>query len=253
MAHLGSPIAEGNTATIYLHNRKIIKLFKDYLPPSEAKEEAVKQRFAKQSGLPVPKIMEVTKINENQAIIMEYVKGRTLGSLIKENLNQLKKYLTLSVDVQLKIHRISVYQNDFEKMEQKLYKKISAASQLSKDQEGFLKKLLSERSFDNKLCHGDYHFYNLIQTDKDIKIIDWVDASSGSSQADVCRTYLLYLSLSAEIAELYLRLYCEKSNLTNEEILSWMPILSGARLAENVSIEEERRLLQLIDEAYNKK
>ena len=68
-------------------------------------------------------------------------------------------------------------------------------------------------TYENRLCHGDFHLLNLIMSDDKVTIIDWVDASAGDIRADVCRTYLLYSELSTEVAELYLRLYCEKSGL----------------------------------------
>jgi hypothetical protein len=83
-----------------------------------------------------------------------------------------------------------------------------------------------------------------------VTIIDWVDASAGDIRADVCRTYLLYSDLSAEVAELYLRLYCEKSGLPKDEILQWIPILAGARLAENVSAERAERLSGIVNQYY---
>ncbi len=79
--NLGNSIAEGNTAKIYLHENKAVKILDDRLPDGEAVFEAKKQKFAHSCGLPVPGILNVTKIDGKQAIIMEYVKGRTLGEL----------------------------------------------------------------------------------------------------------------------------------------------------------------------------
>ena len=80
--NLGVPIANGNTADIYLYEGKIIKLFKDFLPNTEAEYEASKQIFAYSKGLPVPFVYEVAKIDGKQSIIMEHVKGQTIGSII---------------------------------------------------------------------------------------------------------------------------------------------------------------------------
>jgi thiamine kinase-like enzyme len=92
---------------------------------------------------------------------------------------------------------------------------------------------------------------NLLETAEGIKIIDWVDASSGSIGADVCRTYLLYKMNTHEmadiIAETYLELYCERSKIERQEINLWIPIIAAARLSENGIREEEiERLKQMI-------
>ncbi|MEG2290200.1 MAG: hypothetical protein RR891_09950 [Clostridium sp.] len=76
--NLGEPIARGNAATIYLLDNKIIKFFNDRSPETEALYESRKQKLAYSYGLPVPKIFDVTTVNEKQAIIMEYIKGQTL-------------------------------------------------------------------------------------------------------------------------------------------------------------------------------
>jgi hypothetical protein len=95
--NLEKPITEGNTADIYLHEGKIIKLFKDFLPDTEAEYEANKQIFAYSQGLPVPCVYEVTKINGKQAIIMEYVAGKTIGNIIFDDMTKAKQYMSLSV------------------------------------------------------------------------------------------------------------------------------------------------------------
>lgn len=76
----GKAIATGNTATIYVNDKTIMKVYKDYLPPAEAEMEARKQRFAHACGLPVPKVLDVTMVENKQVLIMEYIKGNTLGS-----------------------------------------------------------------------------------------------------------------------------------------------------------------------------
>ncbi|WP_224654359.1 hypothetical protein, partial [Escherichia coli] len=67
---LGNPIAIGNTAKIYLHKNKIVKVFNEYLPDTESAYEANKQRFAHSCGLSVPKVLDVTKIDGKQVIVM---------------------------------------------------------------------------------------------------------------------------------------------------------------------------------------
>ena len=74
---LGNPIAKGNTAEIYLYDNKIVKLFKEYLPDTESMNEA-KTKICLFMRAASSNVFEVTKIQNRQAIIMEYVKGRTL-------------------------------------------------------------------------------------------------------------------------------------------------------------------------------
>ncbi|SET71657.1 Phosphotransferase enzyme family protein [Oceanobacillus limi] len=242
---LGEPIAIGNTAKIYLYENKIIKLFNDYLPETESSYEATKQHVAYTSGLPVPKVIDVTKIEEKQVIIMEYMEGRTLGELLSEKKELAEHYLRISIDVQRKIHQVVA--DSLEPMSEKLRRQIEAAPLLNDKRRTKLLQLLGSMKFENRLCHGDFHLFNLIMTDQQVKIIDWVDASAGDLRADVYRTYLLYSQYSSDLADMYIQLYCEKSGLKQEEIFQWAPIIAAARLSENVSTEDSNRLLAIIN------
>ncbi|MFJ5714491.1 aminoglycoside phosphotransferase family protein [Neobacillus sp. NPDC093127] len=246
--NLGTPIASGNTAKIYLYENRIVKVFNDYLPDTESSNEANKQKYAYSCGLPVPKIVDVTKIDGKQAIIMEYIKGRTIGDFLTENMEQAEFYINISVDIQQKIHLISA--DSLEPMTEKLSRQIYSADNLDKRLKAALIEKLDSMTFEKRLCHGDYHLFNLIMSDNQVTIIDWVDASAGDIRADIYRTYLLYSHVSMELADLYLRLYCAKSDLSKDEIFQWAPIIAGARLSENVSSENSERLLEIVDHYY---
>ena len=106
--------------------------------------------------------------------------------------------------------------------------------------------------YESRLCHGDYHVFNLIISEAGVTIIDWVDSSAGDIKADTYRTYLLYAQYSMELANTYLRLYCEKSGLSQDDIFTWEPIIAGARLSENVASEKADRLLEIVSRYYPK-
>ncbi|XID94958.1 phosphotransferase [Paenibacillaceae bacterium WGS1546] len=243
--NLGEPIAIGNTAKIYLHDGKIIKVFNDHLPDTEAEYETNKQKLAHAYGLPVPHIYEVTKVNGKQAIVMEHIKGDTIGSLLFADRSKAKQYTDLSVDIQLKIHAVKA--PGLEWMSDKLSRQITSAHQLDDKQKNALLERLDAIKYDPYLCHGDYHVFNLILNENQVVIIDWVDASSGDVRADVCRTYLLYAQFSADLADLYLRLYCDKSGIRQDEIFLWAPVIAGARLSEHVSSEKASRLIEIVN------
>jgi thiamine kinase-like enzyme len=128
-------------------------------------------------------------------------------------------------------------------MKDKLKYFISKASIISENVKDNILLKLENKTFEYKLCHGDFHVLNLIQTSNDIKIIDWICASSGNPEADIYRTYLLYRSDLEEFAEHYLNTYCKIMNLDKDDILSWSSIIAGARLGEYVKNEKEKNIL----------
>ncbi|WP_280771693.1 aminoglycoside phosphotransferase family protein [Salipaludibacillus daqingensis] len=245
---IGNLIAKGNTAKIYHSDNKIVKIFNDFLPDTESINEANKQKYAYSCGLPVSEILGVTKINGEQAIIMEYVKGETLGVLMFEDKEQAEYYLNISVDMQLKIHSINPNPEAIEPMYDKLYRQIETMNKLDEKQKYDLLKKLNSFTYENRLCHGDFHLFNLIKTDNQVVVIDWVDSSAGDIHADVYRTYLLYSQVSSELADMYLRLYCEKSGILKSDVFQWAPVIAGARLSESVSTENSERLMMIINQ-----
>lgn len=242
--NLGTPIAIGNTAKIYLYENKVYKVFNDYFAETESLKEAEKQKIARSYGLPVPKIIDVTAINGQQAIIMEYIKGKSIGDLLLEDMKQAAYYLNISIEIQQKIHGVEA--DSMERMSEKLTRQIESAAILDNRHKSILIEKLNRMSSKNMLCHGDFHLFNLIMSDDKVTIIDWIDSSSGDIRADVYRTYLLYANYSSELADQYLNLYCEKTDLQKGEIIQWAPIIAAARLAEIVPSENPNRLLDII-------
>ncbi|PEC83735.1 aminoglycoside phosphotransferase [Bacillus cereus] len=246
---LDNPIAKGNTAEIYLYDNKIVKLFKDYLPDTESINEAKKQKYAYSCGLPVPNVFEVTKIQNRQAIIMEYVKGENIGDLLLNNLNEAERYIGLCVNEQKKIHDIRVNTDEMELMRKRLERQIKSVHKLAENKKKNILQKLDSITFDFRLCHGDFHPFNLILSKEEkVKVVDWVDASSGDIRADIFRTYLLYAQSHIELAEMYLKIYCNNTDLTRDEIFQWAPIVITARFAEKVSPQNEVYLSRLLNQ-----
>lgn len=246
--NLGNPFSKGNTADIYLIDNKIVKLLKGDFPNGEALFEAKKQEFAYSCGLDVPKVLEVTEFDGRQAIVMEYIKGETLGKLLLNNMELAEYYVDVFVNVQMNLHKIVVKQGFLEPMSEKFERQITSGKLLNTYQKTELLRRLDSLKFDFRLCHGDFHPYNLILRDDRVTIIDWVDSCSGNIRADVYRSYLLTSQSSLELAEMYLRIYCQKSGLLRDEVLQWAPIIAGARLSENLSSEHIDHLMKIIDE-----
>jgi aminoglycoside phosphotransferase (APT) family kinase protein len=177
---------------------------------------------------------------------MEYSNGRTIGDILSENMDQAEHFMGVSVDIQRKIHRVVA--DSLEPMIEKLRRQIKMTTNLKERHKYLLIQKLESMTFENRLCHGDFHLFNLIISDNgQVTIIDWVDSSVGDIRADIYRTYLLYSQFSVELAEMYLRLYLEKSCLSKEEVFQWAPIIAGARLSEVVSSEESQRLIAIIN------
>ncbi len=238
-------IGSGAQADVYLHEKRAVKIYKPGYQYIESVDEAEFQNEAYCAGLPVPVVYGRTECNGRVAIIMEYIKGRPLGEIIQEDQTRVRDYLSLAVDLQLKIHSLETV--NLPDQHDKLRTNIMENPYLDEMHQQKLINQLVQLDTGNQICHGDFHVQNLIQTEDGLKIIDWVDASSGNTLADVCRSYLLYLLYRKQMAEPYLNLYCTKANVSRTSVLKWMPAIAGARLNENVTPEHITMLLDLVD------
>ena len=100
---LDTIIAERKHKTIYRDGDLVAKVFDESFPKSDILNEALNQARVEETGLNIPKIEEVTKIDSKWAIISDYIEGKTLKELMDENPDKIDEYMNLFVDVQLKI------------------------------------------------------------------------------------------------------------------------------------------------------
>ena len=102
----------------------------------------------------------------------------------------------------------------------------------------------------DKLCHGDFVPSNIIIPDKADSapvIVDWAHATQGNGGADCAITYL-HLKLNGEhdLAERYIKLYCERQGCTRDYINGWTSIVAAAELARG-RVHETDFLMSWVD------
>ncbi|GAK14363.1 phosphotransferase family protein [Geomicrobium sp. JCM 19039] len=239
------PFAKGNTADLYRCEHHVVKVFKEYLPKTEALYEAQKQRLAYSTGLRVPRVADVIEVEGRQAIVMEYIQGKPIGPLLQKNEQQDEFYIRVCVDVHVEIHQIQPEFDALEPMTGKLRRQLNA-SDLERNIVDLLLNRLSTFQFEPRLCHGDFHPNNVLIDQEDVTIIDWVDASVGDRRADVARTYILIAQSSLPLAKQYLTIYCEQAGVIEEEIYQWIPIIAAARLTEHLESEDSGILKEIL-------
>ena len=91
-------LAERKTKTVYKDENRTIKLFVDEYPKSNILNEALNQARVEETGLNIPKLLEVSKIGSRWALISEYIQGKSLETLMQENPEKKHEYLELFVE-----------------------------------------------------------------------------------------------------------------------------------------------------------
>ena len=80
--NLSNKLVERKTKEIYEDNGKIIKLFVEDYSKADVLNEALNQaRVEEGTDLYIPKLIEVTKIDNRWALVSEYIEGVTLEEL----------------------------------------------------------------------------------------------------------------------------------------------------------------------------
>lgn len=239
-------IAVRTTKTVYRDGDKVIKVFDEHYSKADILNEALNQARVEETGLNIPKLLEVTKVGGRWAIVMDYIKGKTLAQLMQENPDKLDEYLNLFVDLQMEIH--SKRAPLLNKLKDKMNRKISQAD-LSATIRYDLHTRLEAMPKHNKVCHGDYNPSNIIISDVDGKpyVIDWSHATQGNASADVARTFLLFtLDGKSELAEKYMTLFCLKSDTAKQYVQKWIPIVAASQMVKEKP-EEREFLLHWVD------
>lgn len=238
-------IAVRTTKTIYRDGDKAIKVFNEDYSKADILNEALNQARVEEIGLNIPKILEVTKIDGKWAIVTEFIAGKTLAELMKENPEKKDEYLEKFVDLQMEVH--SKTAPLLNKLKDKMMRKI-AETDLNATTRYDLHTRLEGMPKHNKVCHGDFNPSNIIITDDGTPyILDWSHATQGNASADVARTYLLFwLSGETETADKYLNLFCEKSDTAKQYIQKWLPIVAASQLVKG-NPEERDLLLRWVD------
>lgn len=239
-------IAVRNTKTVYRDGDKVIKVFDEHYSKADILNEALNQARVEETGLNIPKLEEVTKVNGRWAIVMDYIKGKTLAQLMAENPDKIDEFLNLFVDLQMEVH--SKKAPLLNKLKDKMNRKISQAD-LTATIRYDLHTRLESMPKHNKVCHGDFNPSNIIISDEDGTpyIIDWSHATQGNASADVARTYLLFwLAGDINLAEKYLNLFCLKSDTAKQYVQKWIPIVAASQLVKGKK-EEREFLLHWVD------
>lgn len=231
-------IAVRNNKTVYRDGDRVYKVFDKSYSKADVLNEALNQARVEETGLKIPKILEVTMTDGKWTIVSDFIKGRTLAELMEENPDKKDEYLKLFVDLQLTMHSKTC--PGLNKLKDKMNRKISETD-LSATLRYDLHTRLEAMPKHNKLCHGDFNPSNIIIADDGTPyILDWSHATQGNASADAARTYLLFwLNGDIEGAKKYLDLFCEKSDTAKQYVQKWMPIVAASQTVKGNAHERE--------------
>ena len=236
-------LIERTNKRIYKSGKFVVKEFDSDFSKSDILNEALNQARVEETGLKIPQLEEVKKIDGKWAIVLDYIEGKTLAEIIENDRKNLEMYMEKFVDIQIEIH--SKRSPLLNKLKDKMSRKIDETN-LDATTRYELHTRLEGMPKHNKVCHGDFNPSNIIITPAgDYYVLDWSHATQGNASADIANTFLL-LKLQfgdkSDIPEKYISAFCELTNTKRSYVNEWLPLVAAARLTKNK--EEEKELLE---------
>ena len=232
-------IATRPNKVVYRDGDICYKVFAADYNKADILNEALNQARVEATGLFIPKIHEVKRLDDGRlAIAMDYVEGKSLATLIAENPAKHAEYIMRLIDIQLSMHALTA--PDLNKQRDKFWRKIEISG-LDATTRYELHARLDSMPKHNKLCHGDFNPSNVIITPDDRAcVIDWSHATIGNASADTARTYLLFkLAGEDKTAEDYMEMFCKKSDTARQYVDMWLPIVAASQMAKGKPQEKD--------------
>lgn len=225
--------------TVYKDGDQIVKVFTKEHGKANVFNEALCHARVEESGLAIPEVLEVSKVNDQWALSIRYVEGDTLEELMTKNPDKIQDYMEQFVDLQLTMHaksapRLTLQRDKFIRKINSLKDSIDATARYE------LCTRLNAMPMHTKLCHGDFNPENIIVSeDGTMTIIDWAHATIGNASAEAASTYLQFALKDQKIADLYLDAFCKKSDTAKQYVQKWLPIVAAVQLTKGVAKEKD--------------
>ncbi len=227
-----------NGKKLYRDGDKLIKSFDSTYSKAGILNEALNQARVEETSLNIPHVLEVAVIDGQWSLVWEFIEGDTLEELMQRYPEKREEYLNFFVDLQIRMSKEKVPLLGH--LRDKMHAKISASA-FPATVRYDLHVRLDGLPRHTKLCHGDFQPSNVILTkDGTPYIIDWSHATQGNGSADAARTYLIMkLEKKDDLAEEYLRLYCEKTDTALQYVQRILPIVAASQSVKKRPEEQE--------------
>jgi len=261
---LGKQVGQGQCSEVFTwDNSRVCKLFYDSISPFNFKNEYNACVAAMSAGIPVPSVHGAVRIENRLGIIFDRIEGRDMNVDLLKRFWKLEDHMKVFVELQTKFHKVLAPDNLISQHEL-LEEWISRATPLPKRLREAAIKALGRLPEGNQLCHGDYHFGNVILGQDGPAIIDWQTANAGNTLGDIAATEILVLvpivpaflfrivlPIQRRRVALYRQYFQKLPWFNEEEYRIWFFVVAAARIG-NVqhSRNAVRHLLKLVESLW---
>jgi thiamine kinase len=258
---LGPKLASGRTAEVFAWvDGQILKLYQDWVPAADADHEAAVTAAVHARGLAAPRCFGRVDVAGRPGVIFERVTGTPLLDMLLREPSHAVETAHVLGRLHASLHACRAA--ELSPLRRRLEDHIQHAVLLPRRWQLAALGRLHALPVGERLCHGDFHPANILQTESGSVIIDWLDATQGNPVADVARTVMLLRyaaapdkageitpSLREALVQAYLSAYRAIRPAPQAELDQWLPVIVAARLAEG-ALPEQAVLLSVLESAF---
>jgi Ser/Thr protein kinase RdoA (MazF antagonist) len=234
---IGRLLGSGQRADVYEYGDLALKLYQPGISKGPAFREAANLAVLEGLSLPTPAVHAVGDYRGRWGVLMDRAPGQRFADQMSP-----AAMLEAMAGLHRRIHEQPGH--GLPSLKARLSANIRRADALDTAARDRLLHRLQALPDGDRVCHGDFHPWNIHGTREDPTVLDWLDACAGDPAADVCRTYVLLHHVSPVMAADYVKTYAGMAGLNEAEIPAWLPVVAAARLAEGVE-PEKASLLRL--------
>lgn len=233
MELIGDKLGSGKDAEVHEYGGRALKLYRFEDSKTAAFREAANLAHVERLALPAPRVHSVGEYSGRWGLVMDLASGPSFAAQMTTDQR------AGCVSEMARLHRLLHERPGagLPSLKMRLAENIRRVDHIDPASRERLLRQLDALPQGDRLCHGDFHPWNIHGVAGDAMILDWLDAGCGHPTADVCRSYILIHSVDAALAADYIDAYVELTGVGAAEIMAWVPPTAAARLAEGIPAE----------------
>jgi uncharacterized protein (TIGR02172 family) len=263
----GRLIGRGTTAEVYEWGKdRVLKLFYERLSDTWINNEIRIGNAVFEAGVPAPAVLDTVVVNGRRGAIFERIPGQSMMRMVGLEPWKLFSYSKTMAGFHYKIHKC--HSDGLQSQKEKLEFAINRSADLLGSRTKRILEYLYSLPDGDSVCHGDFHFDNVLVCKNRLVAIDWTNAYYGNPLGDVARTCLMmnspafltsiiydmilpYKSVKIAAYQAYLNEYIRVSNSTPEAVDAWMLPVAAVRLRDKIP-GEQKWLLNIINQRLSR-
>jgi uncharacterized protein (TIGR02172 family) len=244
----GKFIGKGKTAEVFEWGQdRVLKLFFDRYDDERIAYEANIGNMVHEAGVPSPAVFDRIKLDSRKGIIFQRIFGKTIKRHIAAEPWNLYRYEKQMARLHFKIHKCSIVGMLSQK--ERFAITIGRSSKILGYKKKRILDYVESLPDGDSICHGDFHFNNILVQNKELVAVDWNSAYTGNPLGDVARTLLMLNSkkVLSGIPDIkstpseysnwltyqsYLKEYMRLSKVKFEDIDAWILPVAAAKLKD---------------------